>query len=91
MVGDLAAALDPMDGDAAGREGLGRGQDVGRVRVSTEGQDGRVLEEQELIRDRPVGALGDQALLEGVGRLVVHPTEPARLEAADGRGRVGPG
>ena len=52
------------------------GQDVGRVRVSAEGQDRRMLEQQEPVADRAVGPLGHEPLLEGQRLVVVDPPEP---------------
>ncbi len=80
MIGHLAAALDPDDLDRpTGELGLGR-EDVGGVRVAAQGQDGRMLQEQQLITDLARGTRVDEALLEGVGPRVVDPAEPARVQ-----------
>ena len=63
----------------------GSAQDVGRVGGATEGQDARVLEEEEPVADPTVGALGHEALLERQRLAVVDPPEPRR----DDRPRVG--
>ena len=70
----------------------GAAQDVGRVGVATEGQDGRVLEEQQLVTDPLVGALADEALLQRMGLAVPDPAKPASRDRGLGRdgGRVGP-
>ena len=49
------------------------GADVGRVGRAAEGQDRRMLEEQQLVADPSLGALGDEALLERQCLAVVHP------------------
>ena len=51
-----------------------------------------MLEEQQLVADPPVGALGDERLLERVRRPVVDAPEPARVQRgrrSAGCGRAG--
>jgi hypothetical protein len=50
--------------------------------VPAEGQDGRVLEQQELVWDAVVGALGNEPPLEVPRGLVFDPSQPARDERA---------
>jgi hypothetical protein len=45
MIGDIAAAIDLVEGDAASGEQLVGSQDVGAVCVAAEGEDGGVFEE----------------------------------------------
>ena len=66
VVRDLPAALGPLDRDAASGEFIVAREDVGRVGVAAQGQDGRMLQEQELVPDRAGHALVDEPLLEGV-------------------------
>ena len=80
VVGDLAAALDPLDLDASSLELLGRRQDVRRVGVLAEGQDCRVFEQQQLVADAGVGSVIDEPLLERVRLAVVDATEPPRAQ-----------
>ncbi len=80
VVGDLAAALDADDGDPASVQVGRAGEDVGRIAVAAQRQDRRVLQQQELVADQPVGALGCQASLQRVRLVVGDPPEPARLE-----------
>ena len=68
---------------AAKRRGVGA--DVGWVGGAAEGQDRRMLEEQQLVADPSLRALGDEALLELERLVVVHPSEPR----GDDRPRVG--
>ena len=56
-----------------------------------EGQDRRVLQQQQLIADLAVGARVDEALLEGVGVGVVDAAEPARVQRPLARRHVGTG
>ena len=84
VVRDLATALDPDDLDPARGEELGRGADMALVGLAAEGQDRRVLDEQELVRDpvrrraRPRAASGGPT----------HPRYPARPSQRDSIGRV---
>ena len=51
VVGDVAAAVDLVDFDAFGCESLVGEEDVGAGRVAAEGEDGRVLEEDQGVAD----------------------------------------
>jgi len=82
VVGDLAAPLDAENLNPAAFELGGRGQDVGWVGLPAEGQDGRVLDEQEAVADPTVRTLAGNPLLERPGLAIGHPTEPDRLERA---------
>ena len=63
MVGDVAAAVDLVDLDAAlGEEIVGR-EDVGASGVAAEGEDGRVLEEEERVADGTCLACCDDLVL----------------------------
>jgi hypothetical protein len=98
VVGHLAPTLDPDQLDPAALELGGFDSDERFRRLAPEGQNRRVLEEQELIADQAVGALGGEPLLEGPGRSVVDAAEPAdgertgldRIDRAveDGRGAL---
>ena len=91
VVGDLAATLDALDLDAARASSLGRREDVRRVGVPPERQDGGMLEQQQLVADPTGRALVDEPLLEGLGVAVGDPPEPARLERRAPTGAVGEG
>jgi hypothetical protein len=90
VIGHLSAALDPEDLDPPAFQLRGRGEDVGLVGVPAEGEDGRVLEQEELVGDSVVSPFRDEPTLEIPRGLVVDPSEPARLErACVGAGLVG--
>ncbi len=77
MVGDVAAAVDLVDGDAfAGEEVVG-GEDVGAGGVPAEGKDGGVLEEDERVADEVGFAGGDDFGLDAEAFVV---GDAARLE-----------
>ena len=80
VVGDVAAAIDFMQGDAFAGEELIRGEDVGAAGVAAEGEDGRVLEENEGIGDHAGFACGDEALLEGEGLRVRDAAEGDKVD-----------
>ena len=61
----------PRAASVAGSARMCAGSDL-----AAEGQDRRVLEEQEPVADGPVRALGDEALLEGQRLVVVDASEP---------------
>jgi hypothetical protein len=61
MIGDVATALDLVNFYALGCEVFVIEEDVGAVGVAAEGQDGRVLEEDERIADL-VGFAGSNDL-----------------------------
>ena len=85
MVGHLATALDPDDLDPARGQRRGVRADVGWVGAAAEGQDRRMLEEQQLVADAALCTLGDEALLERERLVVVDPSEPR----GDDRPRTG--
>jgi hypothetical protein len=82
VVGDLAAALDPDDLDPPSGEFPGIGQDVAVIGVPAERQHGRVLEQEQAVTDRTVGAAPGELLLERPRLAVGDPPQPGR---ADGR------
>ena len=86
VVGHLAASLDADDLDPARGERRVVGQDVGRVGGASEGQDSRVLEEEQPVADGAVGALGGERLLEGEPLAVWHAPEPRRERSAPAPG-----
>jgi hypothetical protein len=61
VVGDLAAPLDADHLDVAPGKVVGRRQDVRRIRVPAERQDGRVLEEEQLVPDPARYAVAQRA------------------------------
>ena len=88
VIGHLAAALDPDDLDpASGKRGR-VGADVGRVGGAAEGQDRRMLEEQQLVADPSLRTLGDEALLELERLAVVRPVRATRRRSAPRRGSI---
>ena len=70
VIGDVAATVDFVEGDAAAGEELVGGQDVGAIGVAAEGEDGRVLEEQQDVFDAALEAEVDQLRLEAEGFVV---------------------
>ena len=80
VVGDVAAAVDLVDLDAAAGKELVGGEDVGAGGVAAEGEDRRVLEEEERVADGAGFARGDDLSLDaqafGVG-------DAAELEEVD--------
>ena len=56
VIGDVAAAVDFVEGDAAAGKQLVGGQNVGAVGVAAKGEDGRMLEEQEHVFDAALEA-----------------------------------
>ena len=81
VVGDLAAALDVHDRDTPSLElGGDAREDVCRIAVPAQRQDGRVLQQEELVADPPIGPLGGQSPLERMRLVIRDPTEPVRLE-----------
>ena len=80
VVRHLAPALDALDGDAAGRQLVLGGEDVGWIRAAAEGQDRRMFEEEELVTDPFRRARVDEAALESMGLGIPDPPEPARVQ-----------
>ncbi len=75
VIGDVAAAVDLVEGDAAPRQQLIRREDVGALGVAAEGEHGRMLEEQKHVADAARGAQRDQLFLQAKGFAVVHAAE----------------
>ena len=89
VIRDLAAALDADDVDAPALEvRLGRA-DVRGIAVAPERQHGRMLEQQQLVADQAISALGDEPFLERVRGSVAAPAEPAGDQRRARRGGVG--
>ena len=80
MVRDLAAALDADDLDPPPAELRGVGEDVALVGVAAERQDRRMLEQEQLVSDRAVGASPGELLLERPRLAVRDPPQPGRLD-----------
>ena len=78
VVGDLAAALDADDLDPAPAQLRGIGEDVALVGVAAERQDRRMLEQEQAITDRAVGAPPGELLLERPRLAVRDPPQPGR-------------
>ena len=57
--GDVAAAIDFVEGDSAADEQFIGSENVGSVGVAAEGEDRRVLEEQKRVVDATVEAQRD--------------------------------
>jgi P-type Ca2+ transporter type 2C len=76
VVGDLAPAFDPDDLDAASSQLVPAGADVRLVGVAAKRQDGRVLEQQQLVGNEVSGSLDREPPLELPGGAVIDPAEP---------------
>ena len=75
MVGDVAAAIDFVDGDAAlGQQFIG-GENVGAVGVAAQGEHRRMLEQQQHIVDAALVAQADDLSLQAQRFVVVHAPE----------------
>jgi len=89
VIRDLATPLDADELDPAALE-VGRGSAHMRVvGVLAEGQDRRMLEQQELVRDRIVRPLIREAMLEVPRFAIGDPAKPASVQPIIG-GRVAP-
>jgi hypothetical protein len=64
VVGDVAAAVDVVEGDTTAREQFIGGQDVGAIGVAAKGENGGVLEEEEDVFNTALEAEVDQLGLE---------------------------
>jgi len=64
VIGDVAAAVDFVKGDAAAGKELVGGQDVGAVGVAAKGENARVFEEEQDVVDAALEAELDQLRLE---------------------------
>src|SRR5258708_29357849 len=78
--GDVAAAVAFEDLDSAQSQLVGRQQDVGRLRVASQGDDRRVLEQEQHVADASGFAEFDQFLLDAQSGSVV---DAAELEDGD--------
>ena len=65
-----------LHGDASCGKRPGVCEDVRRVRVPTQGQDSRMFQKEQLVRDAVIRALGNEPLLEGMRPGVGHAPEP---------------
>ena len=88
VIGHLAATLDPFDRDAASRELLRARQDVRGVGLAAQGQDRRMLQQQQVVRDLAGSALVDQSALEGMRSGVLDAAEPTGVQRRDLAGTV---
>ncbi len=64
VIGDVAAAVDLVEGDAARGRATRRRREVGAVGVAAEGEHGRVLEQQQHVADAALRAQRDQFFLQ---------------------------
>ena len=64
VIGDVAAAVGGMEGDAGAGQDLFAGQQVLHVTVAAHGDGVRMLQQQQLVGDGARLALGHQALLQ---------------------------
>ena len=80
MVRDFAATLDPDQLDTPRRKLLRRGQDMLRVGIAAERQDGGMLEQEQPVADPAVGALAGKASLERPRLPIRDSAEPLRVE-----------
>ena len=75
MIGDVAAAVDLVEGDAAPRQQLVRRENVRSLGIAAEGEHRWMLEEQEYVSDAARRAQRDQLVLKAKGVAVVHAAE----------------
>lgn len=82
VVGDIAASAGFVQVDAELSEPLGRREDMTPIGANLDAKrdDGRVLEQEQLVRDRAAPALLHEFLLEDQAVRVRKPTETADLE-----------
>ena len=73
--GDIAAAVDLVHLDAAGGEQLARGDDVGRTRVASQGDDRRMLDKEQDVGDASLLAQLDQCFLQAQSGRVIAVAE----------------
>ncbi len=64
VIGHVAAAVGGIECDAGAAQHFVAGQQIFHVAVAAQGDDVGVLEQQQLIGDQPLLALGDQLLLQ---------------------------
>ena len=70
-----------IEGDAGARQNVVAGQQIFHVAVAPHGDDVRVLEQQELIGDQPLLAVGGELLLEFERAGVIDSPELAQRAA----------
>ena len=75
MVGDVAAAINLVEGDAAAGQHFVGGKNIGSSGVTAQRKHGRVLKQEQHIADAPLLAQGDEFLLQAQGLGVVHAAE----------------
>ncbi len=63
VIGDIAAAVDFVEGDAARSEHLVGGENIGAVGVAPQREHGRMLEQQQRVADAFLLAQRDELLL----------------------------
>ena len=69
VIRDVAAAIGGVEGDAGARQNVVAGQQIFHVAVAAQRDDVRMLEQQELVGDQPLLALGRELLLQFAARL----------------------
>ena len=80
VIGDVAAAIDLVQGDAAAGQQLVGGENVGAAGVAAQREHGRVLEQQKHVADAALLAQSDQLFLQAQRFGVVHAAEIERLD-----------
>jgi len=85
MVGDLAAAIRAVDAHPLGGQEVVAHMDVGGGGVATQGEDGIVLQHDQLVRVSRVAHMVGQGLLQAQARRIEHPSEAAELGGAGDR------
>ncbi len=82
VVGNVAATVDLVDGNAAAGQQFVRSKDVGAIGVATEGEDGGVFEQEEGVADAAGAACFNELLLQAQSLGVIHAAE---IEVLDHR------
>ena len=75
VIGDVAAAVDLVERDAARGQKLVRRQDICALGVAAQREHGRMLEQQKHVADAAFGAQRDQLLLQAQCLAVIHAPE----------------
>ena len=75
VIGDVAAAVDLVEGDAAAGQQFVGGEDVGAVGVAAEGEHRRMLEQQQDVVDAALEAQLDELRLEAKSLVVGNAAE----------------
>ena len=81
VIGDVAAAIGRVEGDAGARQNVVAGQQVFQMPVAPQRDDMRVLQQEELIRDQPLLAIAREPLLEFQRAGVIDSPELAQAAA----------